>query len=128
MSGSNSDDEKEELLTAFAAGQIKNLITKPQIGGFGLNWQHCAHMTFFPSHSYEQYYQGVRRCWRFGQLSPVNVDIVSTEGETGVLRNIKRKSAQADKMFSELIAHMNNAMSLRDLRSFEMSMEKPEWL
>ena len=56
------------------------LVTKPKIGAWGLNWQHCNHMTFFPTHTYEQYYQAVRRCWRFGQTRPVLVDIVTTEG------------------------------------------------
>jgi hypothetical protein len=67
VSGKDSDDAKEEKLLAFAKGQARVLVTKPSIGAWGLNFQHCNHMTFFPSHSFEQYYQGVRRCWRFGQ-------------------------------------------------------------
>ena len=62
VSGSDSDEEKEEKFTAFAKKKLRVLITKPKIGAWGLNFQHCAHVTFFPSHSFEQYYQGVRRC------------------------------------------------------------------
>lgn len=107
--GSQSDDEKEETLLAFARGELRVLVTKPKIGAWGLNLQRCAHVTFFPSHSYEQYYQGVRRCWRFGQTRPVRVDVVATEGERGVMVNLQRKAAQADRMFTALVAHMNDA-------------------
>ena len=65
VSGQDSDDKKEGKLLDFAEGRARVLITKPKIGAWGLNYQHCNHVTFFPSHSFEQYYQGVRRCWRF---------------------------------------------------------------
>jgi hypothetical protein len=97
VSGANSDEEKEEILQAFADGQVRVLATKPVLAGFGLNWQHCAHETFFPSHSFEQWYQAVRRCWRFGQTKPVRVDVVTSEGEAGVLANLQRKSVAAEK-------------------------------
>ncbi len=84
IAGKDSDDEKEEKFEAFALGQVSRLVTKGKIAGFGLNWQHCHHTTFFPSHSWEKYYQSVRRFWRFGQTQPVTVDIVTTEGEAGV--------------------------------------------
>jgi len=71
VEGSDTDDHKEKSFLDFAAGNIRVLVTKPKIGAFGLNFQHCSHVTFFPSHSFEQYYQGVRRCWRFGQKNPV---------------------------------------------------------
>ena len=109
ISGSDSDDAKEEAFLGFVRGDIRVLITKPSIGAWGLNFQHCAHVTMFPSHSYEQTYQGIRRCWRFGQKSPVHVDMVTSEGEAGVLASIQRKSAAADVMFSKLVAEMNNA-------------------
>jgi hypothetical protein len=64
VSGADSDDKKEGKLLDFAEGRARVLITKPKIGAWGLNYQHCNHVTFFPSHSFEQYYQGVRRCWR----------------------------------------------------------------
>jgi hypothetical protein len=104
------------------------LIIKPKIGAWGLNWQHCAHMTFFPSHSFEQYYQGVRRCWRFGQKNPVRVDIVTTEGEAGVTANLQKKSNNADKMFAMLVAEMNNVLKLTFNNNHIKSTETPTWL
>lgn len=112
VSGDDSDEAKEEKLLGFAGGSTRVLVTKPKIGAWGLNFQHCAHVTFFPSHSFEQYYQGVRRCWRYGQKRPVRVDIVTTEGEVGVLKNLQRKAAAADRMFARLIAEMNRAMKI----------------
>lgn len=106
VSGANSDEEKEEIFDAFTSGQLRALVTKPRIGAFGLNWQHCARMSVFPSHSYEQYYQAVRRCWRFGQTRDVIVDIVTTQGEADVLGNLKRKSEAADRMFAALVSEM----------------------
>jgi hypothetical protein len=126
--GSQSDEKKEEMLGAFLSGQAKYLVTKPMCAGFGLNMQHCAHMTFFPSHSYEQYYQSVRRCWRFGQTRPVTVDIVTTEGESRVLSNLQRKSAAADSMFSKLVEQMNNSLSVSTKRVFSNKEEIPSWL
>src|SRR5207253_1505071 len=81
VSGDDTDDAKEEKFEAFAHGQIRVLVTKPVIGAWGLNWQHCAHMTCFASHGFEQYYQSVRRFWRFGQTRPVTVDHVVSDGE-----------------------------------------------
>lgn len=106
VSGKDSDDAKEEKFQAFISGQVRVLITKPKIGAWGLNLQHCNHVTFFPSHSFEQYYQGVRRCYRFGQTRPVHVDIVTTEGEQQVMENLQRKAKQADVMFSALVEQM----------------------
>lgn len=128
VSGSDSDDAKEEKLIAFARGQVRVLVTKPKIGAWGLNFQHCAHMTFFPSHSFEQYYQGVRRCWRFGQSREVVVDIVTSKGELGVMRNLQRKAEQADEMFSRLVEEMNSARSVEMDRSYIVKTEVPKWL
>ena len=129
ISGSDSDERKEEVFRSFSLGQISKIITKPRIGGFGLNWQHCNHMTFFPSHSFEQYYQAVRRCWRFGQKNPVTVDVVTTAGEIGVLKNLQRKADQADKMFSQLIQLMNKELKKKkNLNEFTKNMEVPKWL
>lgn len=128
VSGADSDDSKEGKLLDFAEGRARVLITKPKIGAWGLNYQHCNHVTFFPSHSFEQYYQGVRRCWRFGQNLPVTVDIVTTEGERGVLKNLQRKAAQADKMFSNLVAEMNAAISIERDTQFTNKQEIPTWL
>lgn len=127
VSGDDSDDAKEEKFIAFAAGQIRPLITKPKIGAWGLNFQNCAHETTFPSHSFEQYYQAVRRCWRFGQTKPVVVDVVTTEGERGVLANLQRKQHQADRMFANLVARMNEQLHLDNSQIFSQSVEVPAW-
>ena len=128
VKGGMPDDKKESTLIDFSDGNIRVLITKPKIGAFGLNWQHCSHMTFFPSHSYEQYYQGVRRCWRFGQKNPVVVDIITTEGEFKVLKNLQRKAEQADKMFSKLTKYMNDGLKISSNFKFNKKEEIPEWL
>ena len=128
VSGGDSDDAKEERLEAFAEGKARVLVTKPKIGAWGLNFQHCNHVTFFPSHSFEQYYQAVRRCWRFGQKRPVTVDIVTTEGERGVMRNLQRKAQQADAMFSNLVAEMNRAIGIERVNNMTERVEVPSWL
>jgi len=128
VSGSNKDQVKEERMLGFSDGEIRVLVTKHKIAGFGMNWQHCNHMTTFPSHSYEQYYQGVRRCWRFGQERPVHVDVIATEGELGVLKNLQRKATQADQMFENLVAEMNNALSIHNVNTITNNQEIPSWL
>ena len=128
VSGADSDDAKEEKLLSFADGKARVLITKPKIGAWGLNFQHCAHMTFFPSHSYEQTYQAIRRCWRFGQTRPVTVDYVTTEGGRGIMRNFQRKSEKADAMFANLVAHQNAALAIERASAFTKKMEVPTWL
>lgn len=128
ISGKDSDDEKEEKFEAFSSGQIRGLITKPSIAGWGLNWQHCRHMTMFPSHSFEQYYQSVRRCWRFGQTSPVTVDVITTEGESNVMQNLLRKSEASDKMFTMIVQHMNEAIARKNHHRANTNTEVPSWL
>lgn len=128
VKGGDSDEKKEETLQAFADGELKTLITKPKIGAFGLNFQSCSHVVFFPSHSYEQYYQGVRRCWRYGQKNPVNVDIVSTVGEVDVLKNLQRKAKQADVMFDNLVKLMNDSLAFRLENNFNQKEIIPSWL
>lgn len=128
VSGKDSDEAKEEKLSAFAHGKIRVLVTKPKIGAWGLNFQHCAHVTMFPSHSFEQYYQAVRRCWRFGQTRPVVVDMVTTEGEREVLANLQHKAVQADEMFTELVAEMGSAQTVRVDRKATTTEEVPSWL
>lgn len=128
IKGSQSDDEKEELFKAFTDGQLLKLVTKPKIGAFGMNWQHCAHMASFPSHSFEQYYQSVRRFWRFGQTDPVQVDIVTTEGESGVVKNLQRKADQAEHMFEVLVAEMNRAIKIERTHNRNQKVQVPSWL
>jgi len=128
VSGSMSDDKKENRLMAFTSGDIRVLVTKPKIGCWGLNWQHCSDVFMFPSHSFEQYYQAVRRCWRFGQQNDVNVGIVTTEGETRVMSNLRRKAEQADKMFSRIVAGMSDALSIESDERFAETERVPTWL
>jgi hypothetical protein len=127
VSGADSDERKEEVFGAFARGDVRVLVTKPSIAGFGLNWQHCAHQTFFPSHSFEQYYQAVRRSWRFGQDRAVTVDLVTSEGEAGVLANMQRKQRDADAMFASMVAHMTDAAATSDRRQLT-TVEAPAWM
>lgn len=129
ISGRDSDDQKEEKFEAFTTGKVQQLIVKPKIAAHGLNWQHCNYMTFFPSHSFEQYYQLSRRCYRYGQKRPVTIEIVSTEGEAGVLRNIQRKGMAARHMFDELIKAMHQELTIgRTQTEFNNTQEIPTWL
>lgn len=128
IAGSDSDEAKEEAFLGFVRGDIRVLVTKPSIGAWGLNFQHCAHVTMFPSHSYEQTYQGIRRCWRFGQKNPVVVDMVTSEGEKGVLDNLQRKAAAADVMFAKLVSEMNRALGVSTVRTFNNQTKVPSWL
>lgn len=127
VSGSQSDVVKEGRFLDFIDGNIRVLVTKPKIGALGLNFQHCADVVYFPSHSFEQYYQAVRRCWRFGQTQQVNVEIVMTEGERKIMENLQRKAAATEVMFANLIAEMNAAMSVNTSKSFDKTMELPTW-
>ena len=126
VTGSDSPDEKEAKLAGFSDGTIPFLVTKPSIGAWGLNWQHAHRMTYFPSHSYEQWYQAVRRMWRFGQTHPVRVDVITTEGGKTALANLQRKADQADRMFSELVEHMNAALQVSPYR-YDHRIEVPSW-
>ncbi len=129
VKGSQSDEQKEETYQAFQSGECRVLVIKPKIGAWGLNWQHCSHVVTFASHSYEQYYQSVRRCWRFGQQLPVTVDIVATEGEKHVRENMARKAAAADVMFTKLVQHMNDSMNVSRVgMDFTNNTEVPSWL
>ena len=128
VSGKDGDDAKEQKLAAFANGEDRVLVSKPKIGAWGLNFQHCNHVTFFPSHSYEQYYQSIRRCWRFGQKRPVTVDIVMTPGDERVMMNMQRKADAAVEMFSNLVAEMNNQNTIEAKHSKQMKAEVPSWI
>lgn len=126
--GADSDDFKEETFEAFCAGQVRVIVTKPSIAGMGLNFQHCAHQTFFPSHSFEQWYQSIRRSWRFGQKNPVKIDVISSAGESGVLNNMKRKADQADAMFAKMVELLNNEVKTEKHKSHTLKQEAPSWL
>lgn len=128
ISGKDDDDTKAAKFMSFIDGTSRVLVTKSAIGGWGLNLQHCAHSVSFPTHSFESYYQTIRRFYRFGQTHPVVSDIVTTEGEKSVLANLQRKAVAADKMFSDLTAHMHQAMRIDRSIDFTNKMEVPEWL
>lgn len=128
VSGSDSDGTKEEKLMAFADGNARILITKHKIGAWGLNYQHCNHVVGFPTNSFEQYYQGIRRCWRFGQTRPVTSDIVTTEGGGMIIKNLKRKQRQADQMFDRLTAEMRNALGIERVNKYTKPVEIASWL
>lgn len=135
--GSQTIDEKETRLRAFSSGQVRVMVTKPSIAGFGLNWQHCARVAFVGvTDSWEAYYQAVRRCWRFGQTNHVDVHIFSSEMEGAVVTNLLRKEKDAAVMAAELSAmtaetvreHMKG--STRDTNEYNPQIEQeiPSWL
>ncbi len=128
VAGADTDEDKEERLAGFAEGKFRVLVCKPKIGAFGLNYQHCGHHTFFPSHSFEQFYQTIRRSLRFGRVGPVRVDIITTEGEAGVTGNLQKKQRKADEMFAALIAHMNDANHVQTVNKHTNKMTAPAWL
>lgn len=105
--GSQSIEQKEEILKAFADGQIKRLITKAKMTSQGLNWQHCNHSVFFPTWSYEQYYQAIRRFWRYGQNSDVTVDIVISEGMARVMEALEQKRVKSKELYENLVKNVN---------------------
>lgn len=128
IAGRTPDERKVELYEAFASGELRVLVIKPKIGAWGLNWQHCNNVVTFPSHSYEQYYQSIRRCWRFGQERPVTVDVVATEGELRVLGNMRAKAQKADAMFAAVVSAMNDALRIERTDEYVNALEAPAWL
>lgn len=108
ISGKMKIDQKEEILLAFSRGEIKKLVTKPKMTCFGLNWQHCNHTVFFPGFSYEQYYQALRRFYRFGQKRPVYADRVTSHGQIRTIQALDVKANKADQLFTKLNANINS--------------------
>ena len=106
--GSLSIDKKEQILLDFAQGKIKRIITKAKMTGMGLNWQHCNHSVFFPTWSYEQYYQAIRRFWRFGQKNKVTIDIVISDGQTRVVEALNQKTKKAIELHTNLTNNVNS--------------------
>lgn len=125
--GSMSAEKKEELLLAFANGEIKKLITKPKMTAFGLNWQHCNHTVYFPTFSYEQYYQAIRRFWRFGQTKPVVVDLVYSDGQKRVLDSLMIKTQKANELFSKLNSHLHQTYT-PDVAQYNKQIKLPNFL
>ena len=137
VKGADTDEHKKKSMTGFASGEIKRLVSKPKIAGFGMNWQNCNTVIFCGlSDSFESYYQAVRRCWRFGQEKQVDVYIIISDKEESVKKNIERKQADAEKMTAELVKHTKEILeseikgTIRITESYQ-AIEKmivPEWL
>lgn len=125
--GSQSIEKKEEILKAFADGEIKRLITKAKMTGMGLNWQHCNHSVFFPTWSYEQYYQAMRRFWRFGQTRDVTIDIVISEGQTRVIQALEEKTEKAKKLYENLVKNVNEVYQ-EDAKKEEQNIILPSFI
>lgn len=125
--GGMSIDKKEELLVAFANGEIPRLITKAKMTSMGLNWQHCNHTVYFPTWSYEQFYQAIRRFWRFGQTNEVVCDMVISEGQERVLEALEQKTQKAIELYENLVANANRDFSIKT-KEFNQSVIIPEFL
>lgn len=109
--GSDSNEHKEDAMLGFADGKYRVLVTKPSIAGFGMNWQHCHKVAFCGmSHSYEQFYQAIRRCWRFGQAQPVDVHVFVTDLEESIVANVLRKESDNEDMRIEMLARTSNIL------------------
>ena len=124
--GSQSMERKEEILLAFSRGEIKRIITKAKMTSFGLNWQHCNHSVFFPTYSYEQYYQAVRRFWRFGQTKDVTIDVVVSDGQTRVLEALQQKTDKAIQLYKNLTENVNRQFTITH-KEFNKEVIKPRF-
>jgi SNF2 family DNA or RNA helicase len=124
--GSQSIDKKEEILLAFANGEIERLITKAKMTSMGLNWQHCNHSVFFPTWSYEQYYQAIRRFWRFGQTKDVTIDMVISDGQTRVLEALEQKTQKAIQLHRNLTENVNRSFEHKT-KEFNKQIIKPKF-
>jgi hypothetical protein len=125
--GGMSIDQKEEILVGFARGEVKRLITKAKMTSMGLNWQHCNHTVFFPTFSYEQYYQAIRRFWRFGQRSEVTCDMVISEGQERVMEALEQKTQKAIELYENLVAAANQDFT-HVTKEFNQSIQLPEFI
>ena len=137
VKGSDKDQHKADSMLGFSEGEVKALVSKPSIAGWGMNWQNCNDMIFVGlSDSFEAYYQAVRRCWRFGQKRPVNVHIITSEKEGAVKANIERKQADAQKMTAELVKYTKDILQAEIHSTARISesyvacepMAIPQWL
>lgn len=105
--GSMDEKKKEKILEDFSLGNIRVLISKPSLSGFGMNWQHCSDTAFVGlNDSFEQVYQAIRRFWRFGQTKEVTAHFIASEMEGAVVSNIKRKEKQCEHMMRQMVKHM----------------------
>lgn len=125
--GSQSIERKEDILLSFAKGEIRRIITKAKMTSFGLNWQHCNHSVFFPTWSYEQYYQSIRRFWRFGQKNDVTIDLVISDGQTRVLEALQQKTQKAIELHENLSKNVNSVF-IHNTKEFNKEIIKPKFL
>jgi hypothetical protein len=128
IKGSDSIDKKERILIDFANGHIKRLITKPKITSFGLNWQHCNHTVYFPTWSYEQYYQAIRRFWRFGQKNDVICDLVFSDGQERVLEALTYKTQKAKEFNESIQKAINKIVDTNTNKEFSKSIITPKFI
>ena len=135
--GSDTPEHKTESMIRFSEKRIRVLVSKPSICGFGMNWQQCHNMIFVGlSDSFEQYYQAVRRCWRFGQKNEVNVYVITADTEGAVVANIQRKERDFEDMLHGMIAATQNITAQnikrtgRNQKTYNpiVKMELPDWL
>jgi superfamily II DNA or RNA helicase len=137
VTGSDSDERKADVMLGFADGSVRALVSKPKIAGWGMNWQNCSKEIFCGlSDSFEAYYQAVRRCYRFGQKNPVDVDIVVSDAEGAVRANLERKQANAQHMVAEMVkytkeilrADVRGTIRQQDDYNPMLDMVLPPWL
>jgi hypothetical protein len=128
VAGRHSLDEKEDRLWRFLNGDSKTLVTKAKIAGLGLNMQHCGDVVTFPTFSFHDYHQSIRRCWRFGRKGPVNVHIVTAPGESRVMDRLTLKQDKAGHMFRELVCHMNEAVAMDSHDRHKLPAQVPAWM
>jgi superfamily II DNA or RNA helicase len=126
IKGSMNIDKKEDILLRFAKGEIKRIITKAKMTGMGLNWQHCNHSVFFPTYSYEQYYQAIRRFWRFGQKNNVVIDVVTSGGQKRVMTALEQKTEKAIQLYENLTKNVNSNF-IDDKKEFKNEIIKPKF-
>lgn len=118
ITGSMEPEEKVELQDRWLNGEFQTIITKPSIFGMGVNWQHCARMAFVGmSDSYEQYYQAIRRCYRYGQTRVVHAHVIVSALEAQIVQNVKNKERQAVGLTSELVAEMRRVRDQKGIAS-----------
>ena len=137
VQGSTPSAKKIEYERMWREGQVPILVTKPKCFGYGMNWQHCHNVIFFGmSDSFEQYYQAIRRCWRFGQDKEVNIYIIISSKEGTVKENIERKQQDAEKMQKAMIK-LTKDITSKELKQTtritteynpKIEMEIPSWI
>lgn len=127
IKGGMSIDKKEDILLSFAEGDIKRLITKARMTSMGLNWQHCNHTVYFPTWSYEQFYQAIRRFWRFGQQREVTCDMVISDGQERVIEALEQKTQKAIELYENLVANANREFT-HTIKQFDKKTQLPEFL